>query len=161
MLDKITLNIGVGSGGGVKIDNAKKLLEKVTGVKPVSTKAKKRNPSFDIKKGDLIGVKITLRKDGAMNVLKKCLEAVNFRLPASSFDNQGNFSFGVHEYIELKGVKYDPDIGMMGFDVCATLSKPGKRVGLRRIKPARIPLKQRVSKKEAIEFAKGLGVEVF
>ena len=161
VLEKITLNVGIGSGGGVKLENAKKLLEKITGVKPVSTKAKKRNPSFDIRKGDLIGVKVTLRKDSAMNVLKKCLEAVSFRLPASSFDNQGNFSFGVHEYIELKGVKYDPDIGMIGFDVCATLSKPGKRVGLRRIKPARIPLKQRVSKKEAIEFAKGLGVEVF
>ena len=160
MLEKVTLNVGVGSGGNVKIDNAKKLLERITGVKPVATKAKKRNPSFNIRKGDLIGVKVTLRKEKAASVLKKCLEAVNFKLPLSCFDSQGNFSFGVHEYIELKGVKYDPEIGMMGFDVCVTLSKPGKRVALRRIKPARIPLKQRVSKSEAVEFVKGLGVEV-
>jgi len=160
MLEKVTLNVGVGSGGNVKIDNAKKLLERITGVKPVATKAKKRNPSFNIRKGDLIGVKVTLRKEKALSVLKKCLEAVNFKLPLSCFDSQGNFSFGVHEYIELKGVKYDPEIGMMGFDVCVTLSKPGKRVALRRIKPARIPLKQRVSKSEAVEFVKGLGVEV-
>jgi large subunit ribosomal protein L5 len=161
MLEKITLNIGVGNAGGLKLDNAKKLLERITGVKPVATKAKTRNPSFDIKKGDLIGVKVTLRKDKALNILKKCLEGVSFRLPASSFDTQGNFSFGVHEYIELKGIKYDPDIGMFGFDVCATLSKPGKRVSFRRIKPARIPVKQRVSKSEAMDFAKSLGVEVF
>jgi|YelNatPaOPRAMG01_1025707.scaffolds.fasta_scaffold05515_22 large subunit ribosomal protein L5 len=160
MLEKVTLNVGVGSGGNVKIDNAKKLLERITGVKPVATKAKKRNPSFNIRKGDLIGVKVTLRKEKAASVLKKCLEAVNFKLPLSCFDSHGNFSFGVHEYIELKGVKYDPEIGMMGFDVCVTLSKPGKRVALRRIKPARIPLKQRVSKSEAVEFVKGLGVEV-
>lgn len=160
MLEKVTLNVGVGSGGNVKIDNAKKLLERITGVKPVATKAKKRNPSFNIRKGDLIGVKVTLRKEKALSVLKKCLEAVNFKLPLSCFDSHGNFSFGVHEYIELKGVKYDPEIGMMGFDVCVTLSKPGKRVALRRIKPARIPLKQRVSKSEAVEFVKGLGVEV-
>lgn len=161
MLEKITLNIGVGSGGGLKIENAKKLLERITGVKPVATKAKKRNPAFDIKKGDLIGVKVTLRKEKAMSILKKCLEAVSFKLPASCFDNQGNFSFGVHEYIELKEVKYDPDIGMLGFDVCATLVKPGKRVVLRRIKPSRIPTKQKVSKNEAVDFVKSLGVEVF
>ncbi len=155
-IDKVTLNIGTGAPGEV-LENAKLLLEKVTGAKPIVTKAHSRNPTFKIRKGDDIGAKVTLRKALALNVLKRCLEAIDYSLAQRNFDTTGNLSFGIKEYIDLPGIKYDPKIGMMGFDVCVTLSKPGHRVQTRRIAASRIPRSQRVSPREAIEFMQSLG----
>lgn len=158
-IDKVTLNIGVGQPGE-RLENAKALLEKLTGAKPIITKARTRNPSFKIRQGDDIGVKITLRKQLALDVLKRCLESIDYSVSQRSFDATGNMSFGVKEYIDVPGMKYDPKIGMMGFDVCVTLSKPGFRVQRRRVAFSRVPLMHRVSKQEAIEFMKGLKVEL-
>ena len=59
-VEKVTLNIGVGVGGE-PLERAKLLLNRITGATPVVTLAKVRNPTFRIKKGDPIGVKVTLR----------------------------------------------------------------------------------------------------
>jgi len=75
-------------------------------------------------------------------------------LKESNFDKQGNLSFGVHEYIDFPGVKYDPSIPMFGFDVCVSLTRKGKRVTLRKLRPAKIGKKHRIAKDEAIEFVK-------
>lgn len=157
-IDKVTLNIGVGQPGE-KLENAKRLLEKLTGAKPVVTKARNRNPTFKIRKGDDIGTKITLRKQLALDVLNRCLESVDRSLSIKNFDSTGNISFGVKEYIDVPGMKYDPQIGMMGFDVCVTLCKPGFRVQRRRIGVSPVPRGHRVSKQEAIEFIRALKVE--
>ena len=157
-LEKVTLNIGAGESGQ-KLENARTLIERVSGHKAVATKAKARNPTFKVQKGDEIGVKVTLRGEDAAAFLRKALDVVDNKIPARSFDNYGNVAFGVKEYIELPGMKYDPAIGMMGFDVCMTLSKAGARVGRRRVASRRVPLKQRVSKQEAIDFlSKNFGV---
>ncbi len=158
-IDKVTLNIGVGAAGQA-LENARVLLEKISGAKPVITKARSRNPTFKIKKGDDIGVKVTLRKQSALEVLKRCLAAVDNMLSLRGFDSTGNFSFGVKEYIDVSGVKYDPKIGMLGFDVAVSLYKPGYRVQRRRVAYTRIPRSHRVSKAQAIEFAKSLGVRI-
>jgi large subunit ribosomal protein L5 len=159
-LEKVTLNIGAGEGGQ-KLDNARTLLERVTGRKVIATKAKARNPSFKVRKGEPIGVKVTLRGSQAREFLAKALEVVDKKIPNRSFDNYGNVAFGVKEYIEFPGMKYDPAIGILGFDVCLTLSKAGARVGRRRIAKRRVPAKQRVSKQEAMDFlSKEFGVEI-
>ena len=159
-LEKVTLNIGAGEAGQ-KLENARTLLERISGRKALATKARARNPAFNVRKGDLIGMKVTLRGQDAAAFLKKALDVVDFKILARSFDNYGNVAFGVKEYIDLPGMKYDPAIGMMGFDVCLTLSKAGARVARRRVAFRRIPLKQRVSKKEAVEFVKtAFGVSV-
>ncbi len=150
-LEKVMLNIGVGGGGEV-LEKARELLEKICGQKVVVTRAHARNPSFKIRKGDPLGVKATLRKKKAEEVLKNALDAVDKQLKASSFDDYGNVSFGVKEYIDFPGMKYDPKIGMFGFDVCVKLAKKGVRVAYRRIAAGRLPVKQRVSKSEAVEF---------
>lgn len=151
VLEKLTLNVGVGEGGE-KLENAKSLLQKITGRTPVVTKARVRNPTFKIKQGDAIGAKVTLRGKQAGEILKRALDAVEFLVPARSFDNDGNVSFGVREYIDFPGVQYDPKIGMLGFDVCVTLKKPGKRIALRRLRQSRVGRKQRVSRLEAQKF---------
>ncbi|MFH0836284.1 MAG: 50S ribosomal protein L5 [Candidatus Micrarchaeota archaeon] len=157
-LEKVTLNIGSGEGGE-RLDKARALLEKLSGRKAVLTLARTRNPTFHLRKGQPIGVKVTLRGIQAKEFLKRALESVDNVLNQKKFFN-GGFAFGVREYIDFPGVKYDPKIGMFGFDVCVTLTKPGARVARRRIAPKRLPRKQRVSQQEALEFAKSFGVKI-
>lgn len=159
-IEKITLNIGVGSSGE-NLENAKNLLQKLTGQKPVATLSRKRIPTWDIRKDLPIGVKVTIRGKKALDFLDKCLDSIERKIKKKSFDKNGNFSFGVREYIDLPGFKYDPSIGMFGFDVCVTLIKPGYRISKRKRKPRSIPNKQRVKKEESIDFAKkNLDIEV-
>ncbi|MCX6767481.1 MAG: 50S ribosomal protein L5 [Candidatus Micrarchaeota archaeon] len=152
-LEKLTLNVGAGQSRE-RLQSAKDLLERLSGQKAVLTKAKDRNPTWKTRKGDLIGVKVTLRGKRAGEFLKKALDAVDSRIQARSFDASGNFSFGVKEYIDFPGMKYDSKIGMLGFDVCVTLSRPGARIACRRIARKKVPPKQRVGPEEAKEFVK-------
>ena len=154
VIDKVTLNIGVGKAGQ-ELENAKSLLERLSGAKAVPTHAKVRNPVFRIKKGDIIGTKATLRGPSAAEFVKKALKVKAFSLPSRSFDKEGNFSFGVPEYIEFPGAKYDPQIGMMGFDVCITLRRRGYRVVRRRRGKSHIGKSHRLTKEDGMEFAKG------
>lgn len=159
-IDKVVLNIGVGSPGE-RLDNAKKLLEIITGKKAVYTKAKERNPTFKIRPGLEIGVKVTLRGKEAIEILKRTFQAVKNTIKKDMFDNTGNLSIGIKEYIDFPGVKYMPEIGVMGFDVAVRLIKPGYRVARRKRKPAKIGKNQRVTKEEAIEFiSKNFDVKV-
>lgn len=160
IVDKVTLNIGVGKAGQ-ELENAKMLLERLSGAKAVPTHAKVRNPVFRIKKGDIIGTKTTLRGPNAIEFVKKAMKVKAFTLPSRSFDKEGNFSFGVPEYIEFPGAKYDAQIGMLGFDVCVTLRRRGFRVGKRRRAKARINPSHRLKKDDGVEFAKSvLGIKV-
>ncbi|HLD62935.1 MAG TPA: 50S ribosomal protein L5 [Candidatus Norongarragalinales archaeon] len=159
-LEKVTLNIGVGESGAA-LEAAKTLLKNVSGLNPVQTLAKDRNPTFKIRKGDAIGAKITLRGKKAEEVLTRALQSVDKIVSSKSFDDNGNVSFGIKEYIDFPGLKYDPKIGMMGFDVCLSLRKKGLRVSQRRIAKKKLPRKQRVSSAEAKAFLeKTYGVSI-
>lgn len=158
-IEKVTLNVGVG-GAGEKLEKAKKLLQKISGQKPIETVATKRVPTWNIKQGMVIGTKVTLRGKKATDVMTRCLEAIEKKVKESSFSSDGNFSFGVKEYIDVPGFKYDPELGMFGFDVCITLKKWGYRVGKRKRAPGKVPKKHRITKAEAVDFAKKLGIEV-
>ncbi len=161
VIDKVTLNIGVGHAGA-DLENAKTLLERLSGHKAVETLAKVRNPVFKIKKGDPIGAKTTLRGAEAVEFVKKALHTRAYKLPKRCIDKEGHFSFGVPEYIEFPGAKYDPKIGIIGFDVCVTLRrKGGARVSRRRVARACIGSAHRISREDAQGFAQeALGVEL-
>ncbi len=152
-IEKVTVNIGVGSAGE-RLEKAEELLRRLTGKKVVRTLAKEKNPTFGIRKGLPIGVKVTLRGKDAEEFLKKAFKAVRNTIKASSFDELGNFSFGVKEYIDFPGIKYDPELGMFGFDVCVTIERPGYRVKKRRRAKAKVGKAHLVKKEEAIEFIK-------
>jgi large subunit ribosomal protein L5 len=93
--------------------------------------------------------------------MKRALEAVGNRLSESSFDQQGNFAFGVKEHIEMPGTKYVPELGIIGFDVVATIERPGYRVKRRRVRRSRVGKSHVVTKDEAIQFIKAnFGTEV-
>lgn len=160
-LSKIVVNMGIGKAGE-ELENAAAFLGKLTGRKVVLTKSKTRNPTWGIRKGLPIGAKVTLRGDDAESFLKKAFTAVGNKLDSRSFDGRGNFSFGVKEYIDFPGAKYDPKIGMLGFDVCVNLERPGYRVAKRKIAKSRVGKKHIITDDEAREYLQskyGISIE--
>ncbi len=154
IIEKVTVNIGVGQPGD-KLEQAKSLLARLAeDRKPVETHARRRDPVFKLRKGLPIGTKVTLRGPAAKAFLDKALVAKRRLLKPNNFDKQGNFAFGVHEYIDFPGAKYDPAIAMFGFDVCVSLSRKGRRISLRKLRPSSVGKSHRVTKEEAMEFAK-------
>lgn len=152
-IEKVTLNIGAGKDQ-VKLEKGINLLRNITGVKPVKTFTSKRIPEWGLRPGLPIGCKLTLRKEKAIEILKRLLDAKDFKLKISQFDNNGNVSFGVHEYIDIPGVKYDPKIGIMGLEVCVTLERLGFRTKRKKEGKKKISKKHRITKEGAIEFMK-------
>lgn len=150
-IEKVTINMGIGIGGK-KLSNAEKVLEEITKQKPVRTYAKSTNKDFNISKGTPIGCKVTIRGEKTNPVLEKLFEAVDGELDKESFDENGNFAFGVKEHIEIPGLEYDPQIGIYGMDVCISLIRSGFRVKKRRRKPHSIPKFHQIPKEEAVEF---------
>jgi large subunit ribosomal protein L5 len=158
-IEKVTLNIGCGSETE-KVEKAKALLEFLTGKKVVITKSKTRS-TFGVPKDKPIGAMVTLRGEEAAEFLKRALQGVENKIKASQFDNEGNFSFGVKEYIDMPDVKYQHGIGMFGFDVSVTLDRAGHRIKRRRIQKRSIPTRQKITKDEAAEWLKkNFGVDI-
>jgi len=157
---KVVVNMAVGASGE-KLAKAAQVLEQLTGQKPSFRKAKKTIKEFGIKRGENIACVVTLTKDKAVEFLKRALAAVDFKIKEASFDELGNFSFGIKEHISLPGVKYDPMLGIFGFDVCVTIERPGYRVARRRRKKSRVGKSHRVTREEGIKFVQEvLGVKI-
>lgn len=152
-MQKVTVNICVGNDklGMVKAD---KLLRKLTEKTPVKTSAKKRIAQYQIRPGLPIGYKVTLRNDDAKKFLQWVLDSKGKKFNPKSIDSNGNFSVGFAEYLDLNGMKYDADIGIMGFEVMVTFVRPGFRIKSRAIRPTKVPLKHRVQKEEVVSFIK-------
>lgn len=159
-VDKIVINIGVGKSGE-PIEKAKKALLELTGQRPAVRGAKKTVRDFGIHKGEPIGTIVTLRREPALEFLKRVIAAKRNALKASSFDNYGNISLGIHEHIDIPGTKYNPEIGIFGMDVNVVLSRPGYRIAKKSRKNAQIGRTHRIDKEEAIDFFKQkFGAEV-
>jgi large subunit ribosomal protein L5 len=159
-IEKVVVNISVGKSGE-PLEKAAKVLKDLTGQNPCKRKAKQTIREFGIRKGEPIACIVTLRKQRATEFLKKVLPVVDNELPKNIFDKHGNFSFGIKEHIEIPGVKYEPEIGIFGMDVCVSLSRPGYRVKKRRREKAKIGSKHILTLEEATMFVKGsLGVEI-
>lgn len=150
-LEKIVLNIGVGAGGE-ELERATSVLETITGRKAVKTISKKNIKEFNLRIGRPIGTKVTVRGKEAEKLLKRLLIVTNNKILKKSFDNYGNFGFGITEHISIPGIEYDTEIGIYGLDVCGKIVKPGMRVKYRRNKRSKITKHHYVSKLEAQEF---------
>ncbi|HXX87710.1 MAG TPA: 50S ribosomal protein L5 [Candidatus Acidoferrum sp.] len=159
-IDKVVVNLSVGKSGE-PLEKAVKVLEELTGQTPCRRKAKQTIRDFGIRQGESIACIVTLRKQSAMEFLNKALPVIDKKIPRSSFDKQGNFSFGIKEHIDIQGVKYDPDVGIFGMDVCVSMARPGYRIKTRRREKAKIGSRHILSPEESIVFAKNvLGVEI-
>ena len=159
-VEKVVVNIGVGEAGE-KLLKAQKVLELVTGRKPVQTLSRSTIRDWGIRRNMPIGVRVTLRGPPAQEFLRKALAIRSNRLAAYSFDPHGNFSFGIPDYTDFSGMKYDPEIGVFGMDVAVALERPGFRIARRKIAPRKIPNSHRISRDEGIEFVRStFSVEV-
>ena len=150
-IEKVTLNIGAGKDQA-RLEKGVALLSAIAGSTPVKTTTNKRIQEWGLRPGLPIGCKITLRKAKAAKLLHSLLNAVDNRLSQNQFDDNGNIAFGIKEYIEIPGVKYDPKIGIMGLQVCITLERPGYRIKKRKLLCRKIPPRHKISKQEAIIF---------
>lgn len=146
----ISFNIGAGKDAD-KLKKGMKLLKTITGLNPVQTHSKKRIPGWGLRVGLAIGCKVTIRKN-TDQMLKRLLTAKENTLSSKNFDQQGNFSFGIPEYIDIEGMEYDPDLKIMGLEVAITLERPGFRIKKRKIKSKKIGKTHVITKDDAIQF---------
>ena len=159
-IEKVVVNIGVGEAGE-KLIKAEKVLQRLTNMKPVRTLSKTVNRDLGIRQGMPIGCKTTLRGDDAIAFLKKAFWVKSNRIAEYSFDKYGNFSFGINDYTDFEGERYNPDIGIFGMDICATLVRPGRRVGLRKRAKGKQPDSHRLTKQEGRDYvARTFNVEI-
>jgi large subunit ribosomal protein L5 len=152
-VEKVVVNIGVGEAGE-RLAKAEKVLEMVTKQKPVETLSKTVNRDLGIREGMPLGCKVTLRGENAVDFVKQALSIRENRVPEYSFDKEGNMSFGISDYTDFEGMKYDPEIGIFGMDISVVLRRPGNRITQRALLKRRIPKSHRVDREEAIQYMK-------
>jgi len=129
-LDKIVVNMGIGEAvaDSKKVAAAMKDLARITGQKPMPTKARTSIAGFKLREGMVIGAKVTLRKDRMYEFLDRLVTIAlprvkDFRgLKPTSFDGRGNYAMGLREHIVFPEINYDEIDQMWGMDiiVCTT-----------------------------------------
>ncbi|TAL51128.1 50S ribosomal protein L5 [Patescibacteria group bacterium] len=111
----VTLNVGLGAGlkEAKYIETAEKTLTRISGQKPVATKARKSISTFKIREGNVVGMKVTLRGKRMWDFLEKLIKVSlprvrDFRgLSQQAFDGQGNYSIGFKEHIAFPEIRSD------------------------------------------------------
>ena len=124
-LEKIVINIGVGdaTGNSKLIDAAVADLAKISGQKPVVTKAKKSIAGFKLREGQAIGCKVTLRGENMYNFLDKLISITlprvrDFRgISNKAFDGRGNYTMGIKEQLIFSEIDYDDVVKVRGMDI--------------------------------------------
>ena len=159
-LEKVVLNMGVGRSGDA-IDIAKKALDHISGKKSCPREAKETQRDWGVRKGEPIGVAVTVRGKDAKELLKRLLESKGNQVRGRAFDNFGNYSFGIREHIDIPGVKYDPQVGILGLGISVTLTRPGYGVRRRSKHKASVGKNHIITSKEAKDYlVKEFGVTV-
>lgn len=149
-IKKITLNMGVGEAVNDKkvLNAAMDDMAKITGQKPIATKAKKSNAGFKIREGWPIGCKVTLRRKRMYEFLDRLITIAlprvrDFRgLNPKSFDGQGNYNLGLHEQIVFPEIDFDKIDSIRGLDICITTSASTKAEGKALLEAFNFPLKK-------------------
>lgn len=129
-LDKVVINMGVGeaSQDRKKIDGALADLTRISGQKPLITRAKKSIATFKLREDMIVGCKVTLRRERAYEFLERL---INIALPrvrdfrgvsGKSFDGNGNYAMGLKEQIVFPEIDYDQVDQIRGMDIiiCTT-----------------------------------------
>ena len=150
-LEKVVLNMGLGKSGDA-VEIAKKALGQISGKKVNERPARKAHRDWGVRKGEPIGAAVTIRGNKGEELLKRLFEAKGNRVNGRFFDNMGNLSFGILEHIDIPGVKYDPNIGILGLGVSVSLVRPGFSIRVRSKHKARIGKTHKITKQEAIKF---------
>jgi large subunit ribosomal protein L5 len=127
-ITKITLNMGVGEATGDKkiLDNAVADMQKISGQKPVITKARKAIAGFKIREGYPIGCMVTLRNERMYEFLDRFVTVAlprvrDFRgISGRAFDGRGNYNIGIKEQIIFPEIEYDKIDSLRGMNISIT-----------------------------------------
>jgi large subunit ribosomal protein L5 len=136
-IDKITINMGLGEAVADKkiIEKALGDLTKISGQKPIVTKARKSVASFKIRDGYPIGAKVTLRRERMYEFLDRLINVSlprvrDFRgISPKGFDGRGNFNLGIKEQIIFPEINYDQVDAIRGMDIAITTSAKNDQEG--------------------------------
>lgn len=148
MIEKVVLNIGA---TGEELERGYKLLERISGKKPIKKESNKRIPTLGVSPGMEVGCMVTVRGEKAEKILQRLFDAIENEIREKKI-TKNSLSFGIEEYIEIPDLEYQRDIGIMGLSVSVAFKKPGKRVKEKKINRGNIPEKQHVSEEEIIKY---------
>ena len=148
-ITKITLNMGVGEALGDKkvLEFAVNDMTKISGQKPVVTKARKSIANFKVRDGWPIGCKVTLRRERMYEFLDRLVNISiprirDFRgLSGKAFDGRGNYSMGVKEQIVFPEIDYDKIDALRGMDITITTTAKTDEEGRALLEAFRFPFK--------------------
>jgi len=124
-LEKIVINMGVGEAAqdAKKMEGAVADLTAIAGQKPIVTKAKTSIASFKLRENQVVGCKVTLRKDRMYEFLDRFVNIAlprvrDFRgIPNKSFDGHGNYAMGLKEQLIFPEINYDRVDKIRGMDI--------------------------------------------
>lgn len=131
-ITKVVLNIGAGKSlsDGKYLETMTDTLQRITGQKPITTKAKKSIASFKIREGMVVGLKLTLRGKRMWDFLNKLVGVTlprvrDFRgISPTGFDGKGNYSLGIKEHIAFPEIRSDEVERLHGVEITiATTAK--------------------------------------
>ena len=148
-IEKITLNMGVGEAVADKkvMEFAVSDLTKISGQKPVVTKARKSIAVYKIRTGYPVGCKVTLRKIRMYEFLDRLVSIAlprvrDFRgLSAKSFDKGGNYNFGIKEQIIFPEIEYDKIDALRGMNITVTTTAKTSEEAKALLKAFSFPIK--------------------
>ena len=149
-LTKVVINMGVGEAANDKkhLESALQNLTVIAGQKPIVTKARKSVASFKIREGWPLGCKVTLRGSKMYDFMERLIKIAiprerDFRgLNPKSFDQQGNYAFGIKEQIIFPEINYDNIDNIRGMDVCINTSANNAEQAKALLKSFNFPFKQ-------------------
>lgn len=148
-ITKITLNMGVGKAVADKkiMEFAVSDLSKISGQKPVVTKARKSIAAFKIRTGYPVGCMVTLRRQRMYEFLDRLISIAlprvrDFRgLSAKAFDQGGNYNFGVREQIIFPEIEYDKIDEIRGMNITITTTAKSSAEAKALLKAFNFPIK--------------------
>tara|TARA_X000000368_G_scaffold2054_1_gene1588 strand:- start:7164 stop:7706 length:543 start_codon:yes stop_codon:yes gene_type:complete len=150
-LKKVVINMGVGEAANDKkhLDSALENLTVISGQKPIITKARQSVASFKIREGWPLGCKVTLRGNKMYDFIERLIKIAiprerDFRgLNPRSFDEQGNYNFGIKEQIIFPEINYDNIDNIRGMDVCINTSAKSVEHAKALLQALEFPFKKR------------------
>ena len=150
-LEKIVINIGAGDAAGNSklLDAAVADLTKISGQKPVITRARKSIAGFKLREGQAIGCKVTLRGENMYNFMDKLISIAlprvrDFRgVSPKAFDGRGNYTMGIKEQLIFSDIDYDDVVKVRGMDIVFVTTAKSNEESFDLLNGLGIPFRQR------------------
>ena len=149
-IEKIVVNMGVGDAlaNSKNLEAAVSDLAKITGLKPIETKAKKSIAAFKVREGHKIGCKVTLRGERMYEFLDKLISiglprVRDFRgLSSKSFDGRGNYTIGIKEQLIFPEINFDEVEKVRGMDIVIVTTAKNNEEAFELLKELGVPFRK-------------------